>query len=132
MKIAVLYVGSSLLAPLRRAERDINNQYRLGLRVTTHNCTLPLSDSQWIQAEQDLAEAAVVFVIHVTDQENASRIAAALDRLRDHHHAVIVIYSPRKRITWGTAWHERWRPGSASTPSVRTITVAGTEGRKGT
>ena len=33
MNITVLYVGSSLLAPLRQAEREINREYALGLRV---------------------------------------------------------------------------------------------------
>jgi magnesium chelatase subunit H len=91
MKITVFYVGSSLLAPLRRAEREINEQYRLGLRIACHNCTLPLADSKWPQAERDLAEADLVFVIHVTDNENAARISAALERYRSHPHAVIVI-----------------------------------------
>jgi magnesium chelatase subunit H len=91
VKITVLYVGSSLLAPLRKAERDINQQYRLGLRVMPHSCTLPLSDPQWIAVEQDMAEADIVFVLHVTDSENAARITSSLDRHRDRHHAVIVI-----------------------------------------
>ena len=41
MRITALYVGSSLLAPLRQAEREINKRYRLGLRLAAHNCTLP-------------------------------------------------------------------------------------------
>lgn len=91
VKVAVLYVGSSLLSPLRRAERDIESQYHLGLRILAHNCTLPLSDAQWTLASRDIAAADVVFVIHVTDSENGARIAAALDQYGLRHHAVVVI-----------------------------------------
>jgi magnesium chelatase subunit H len=91
VKIAVMYVGSSLLGPLRRAEREINKQYHLGLRVAPHSCTLPLSDAQWESAERDLAEADLVFVLHVTDPENAARIIAGLERYRARHRAAIVI-----------------------------------------
>ncbi len=91
MKITVLYVGSSLLAPLRRAEREINEQFRLDLHLSAFNCTLPIDDVQWPRVEQDLADADIVFLIHVTDSENASRIISALDRFRARHRAVIVI-----------------------------------------
>jgi len=90
-QVTVLYVGSSLLAPLRQAEREINERYRLGLRLATHSCTLPLDESQWKQAEIDIAEADVVFVTHVTDNENSFRICAALDLHLSRHHAVIAI-----------------------------------------
>lgn len=90
MKVAVFYVGSSLLAPLRQAEREINRRYRTGLAIACHNCTLPLSGEQWEAAERDLASAEVVFVLHVTDPENAARIGAALDGYRSQH-AVIAI-----------------------------------------
>ena len=43
MRIAVFYVGSSLLASLRRAEREIEKQHRLKLRIAAHSCTLPLT-----------------------------------------------------------------------------------------
>lgn len=91
MKIAALYVGSSLPAPLRAAEREINARHRLGLRIAAHNCTLPLEDAQWAKVEADLAEADIVFVMHVTDSENCTRIGAALDRFRSRHRAVIVM-----------------------------------------
>lgn len=91
MRIAVFYVGSSLLASLRRAEREIEKQHRLKLRIAAHSCTLPLTGGQWTAAERDLAEADIVFVIHVTDAENAARIAAGLDRHRGRHRAVIVL-----------------------------------------
>ncbi len=91
MKVTVLYVGSSLLASLRRAERDIEKQYSLGLQIAAHNCTLPLGELQCAAAERDISSSDIVFVIHVTDSENSARIAAALDRHRPRHHAVIVI-----------------------------------------
>jgi magnesium chelatase subunit H len=89
MKIAVLYVGSSLLAPLKNAEREINRVHKLGLRVAAYNFGSPLSDREWLEVERDLEEANVVFVIHVMDGENATRLVAALERFR--HDAVIVI-----------------------------------------
>ena len=91
MKVTIFYVGSSLLGPLRQAERDINARFGLGLAIACHNCTLPLDDAAWTRAGRDLAAADIVFVIHITDNENAARIAAALDRHRPRHHAVIVI-----------------------------------------
>ena len=45
MNITVLYVGSSLLAPLKSAEREINRVYKLDLRVAAYNFGSPLSDS---------------------------------------------------------------------------------------
>src|SRR5437660_1491423 len=89
MNITIFYVGSSLLAPLRQAEREINERYALDLRIAAHNCGAPLDDDEWQVAERDLAEAELVFIIHITDSENAMRIAAAL---RNHHtHAIIAI-----------------------------------------
>jgi hypothetical protein len=37
MNITVLYVGSSLLAPLKNAEREINRTHKLELRVAAYN-----------------------------------------------------------------------------------------------
>ena len=91
MNITVLYVGSSLLAPLKAAEREINRVHKLGLRVAAHNFGSPLSDGEWREVEQDLQEANVVFVIHVMDGENAMRLVAALDKFKHHHDAVVVI-----------------------------------------
>jgi magnesium chelatase subunit H len=91
MKITVLYVGSSLPAALRRAERDINAKHGIGLTIALHNCTLPLDESQFEQVERDLTEARIVFIIHVTDAENAARICAALNRIRSADRAVIVL-----------------------------------------
>ena len=89
MKITVFYVGTSLLAPLRRAESDINAQHKLNLQVATHNCGSPLTLSEWHSAESDLSDSDLAFVIHVTEGENAVRIAAALDGHRKRHSAVI-------------------------------------------
>ncbi|HEX6042938.1 MAG TPA: DUF3479 domain-containing protein, partial [Pyrinomonadaceae bacterium] len=91
MNVTVLYVGSSLLAPLKNAEREINRQYKLDLRVAAYNFGSPLSDREWQDVDGDLSEANVVFVIHVMDGENASRLIAALDRYRERHDAVVVI-----------------------------------------
>src|SRR5215510_13177055 len=51
MKITVLYVGSSLLAPLKNAEREINRAYRLDLRVAAYNFGAPLSDREWQEVD---------------------------------------------------------------------------------
>jgi magnesium chelatase subunit H len=89
MNITVLYVGSSLLAPLKNAEREINRAYDVNLRVAAYNFGSPLGDSEWAEVERNLAEANVVFVIHVMDGENASRLVKSLETKK--HDAVIVI-----------------------------------------
>ena len=89
MNITVLYVGSSLLGPLRNAERELNRAYKLDLRVAAYNFGSPLSDREWLEVEADLKDASIVFVIHVMDSENATRLISALDK--SHHDAVIVI-----------------------------------------
>ncbi len=91
MKITVFYVGSSLLAPLKNAGREINKQYRLGLTVAAYNCTLPVPDAEWPAVERDIVDAEIVLIIHVTDNDNAARIAAALDGCRSRHRAVLAI-----------------------------------------
>jgi hypothetical protein len=91
MNITVLYVGSSLLAPLKNAEREINRVHDLNLRVAAYNFGSPLSDHEWRSVEHDLSEANVVFVIHVMDGENAARLLASLDRHKAQHNAVVVI-----------------------------------------
>ncbi|HSQ18753.1 MAG TPA: cobaltochelatase subunit CobN [Blastocatellia bacterium] len=89
MKITVFYVGASLLSPLRRAEDDINARYKLGLQVAAYNCGAPLNEVEWRAAESDLIASDLVLVIHVTDGENASRIALSLEAHRDRQRAVI-------------------------------------------
>lgn len=91
MNITVLYVGSSLLAPLRQAEREINREHALELRVAAHNFGASLSEDEWREVEDDVRSADVVFVIHVMDGENAQRLLEALERYKTRHHAVVVI-----------------------------------------
>jgi len=91
MKVTALYVGSSLLAPLRRAEAEINRRYGLNLFVRTHNFGLSFTDDEWGAIENDLNESEVVFVIHVMDGENAARLISFLDRARKKRRAIIVI-----------------------------------------
>ncbi len=91
MNVTVLYIGSSLLAPLRQAEREINREYRLELRITAHNFGAALAETEWREVEHDLSMADVVFVIHVMDGENAARLLPALERYKEKHRAVVVI-----------------------------------------
>ncbi|HYJ47464.1 MAG TPA: cobaltochelatase subunit CobN, partial [Pyrinomonadaceae bacterium] len=91
MNVTVLYVGSSLLAPLKQAEREINRDYALDLRVAAYNFGASLADSEWLEVERDLSIADVVFVIHVMDGENAVRLLSALEQYRAQHRAVVVI-----------------------------------------
>src|SRR5256714_4305832 len=91
MKPSFLYVGSSLLAPLRHAEEEINRRHALGLRVAAHNLGAPLDADEWAEAESDLSESEVVFVIHVTDGENAAHLVPLLKRFEGVHRAVVVI-----------------------------------------
>src|SRR5437763_15782174 len=90
MKVSVLYVGSSLLAPLRNAEREINREHGLDLRIATHNFGSTFTDDEWLEIQNDLSKSEVVFVIHDMDGENETRILPLLDRLRKQR-AVIVI-----------------------------------------
>ncbi len=91
MKTTVLYVGSSLLGPLRHAEGEINRRHRAGLRVAAHNLGAPLSNAEWAEVERDLSESEVVFCIHVTDGENAARLVPLLKRFETEARAVVVI-----------------------------------------
>jgi hypothetical protein len=54
LKITILYVGSSLLAPLKNAEREINRAHNLDLRVAAYNFGSPLSDREWQDVDSDL------------------------------------------------------------------------------
>lgn len=91
MQATVLYVGSSLLAPLKNAERELNRDYTLELHVAAHNFGAPLDENEWGRVEQDLSGSDVVFIIHVMDGENAARLLPALKRHQARHHAVVVI-----------------------------------------
>jgi magnesium chelatase subunit H len=91
MKVTALYVGSSLLAPLKQAELEIASQYDVDLKIAAYNFGAPLTDDEWKDIEEDLNGSNVVFVIHVMDGENASRLIAALEKYKQRHSAVIVI-----------------------------------------
>jgi magnesium chelatase subunit H len=91
LKVTVLYIGSSLLAPLKNAERELNRDYNLDLRLAACNFGSPLSDIEWSAVESDLEDSDLVFVIHVMDGENAARLLPALERNKARHRAVVVI-----------------------------------------
>jgi magnesium chelatase subunit H len=91
LKVTVLYIGSSLLAPLKNAERELNRDYNLDLRLAACNFGSPLTDVEWSAVESDLEDSDLVFVIHVMDGENAARLLPALERNKARHRAVIVI-----------------------------------------
>jgi magnesium chelatase subunit H len=91
MKVTTLYVGSSLLAPLRQAEREIEARYGFGLQIAAHNFGAPLNEGEWRGVERDVCESDIVFIFHVTDGENAARLIPLLSRTRTRHEAVIVI-----------------------------------------
>jgi magnesium chelatase subunit H len=50
-----------------------------------------LNDHEWSAVERDLSDANIVFVIHVMDGENATRLVAALESYKEQHDAVVVI-----------------------------------------
>jgi magnesium chelatase subunit H len=91
VKATFLYVGASLPGPLRRAESDINHRYKLDLEIALHNCGAELLDDEWIVAERDIEKSDFVFIIHVTNQENASRIISVLDKNGAGPRAVIAM-----------------------------------------
>jgi magnesium chelatase subunit H len=90
LKVTVLYIGSSLLAPLKIAERDIRSDTGLELQVSAHNFGAPLDEATWVEVERDLSESEIIFVIHVMDGENASRLLALLE-MQGQTRAVVVI-----------------------------------------
>lgn len=73
------------------AEREINREYKLDLGIRAFNFGSTLSESDWGQVTGELSGSDVVFVIHVMDGENASRLIPTLERFRSRHCAVIVI-----------------------------------------
>lgn len=91
MNVTVLYVGSSLLAPLKNAERELNREHNLDLRIAAWNFGAPLDDDEWSAVEKDLTLSDLVFAIHVMDGENATRLNTSLERHKQQHQAVIVI-----------------------------------------
>lgn len=126
MNVAVLYVGSSLPRPLKQAERNLNERYTLDLHVGLHNCGGDYSDSSWEAVESDLALAEVVFIIHVTNTENAARISDSLNRYSRKHRAVIAMNCMpdlMKRTRLGKLDFTRLAQGSRSSKetSIRNI-----------
>jgi magnesium chelatase subunit H len=91
MNVTVFYVGSSLLAPLKQAEREINCQFELDLKIAAYNFGAPGTDDEWGEIDRDLQASDVVFAIHVMDGENATRLISALDHYEQQHAAVIAI-----------------------------------------
>lgn len=91
LNITALYVGSSLLAPLRKAEAEINRRHALNLSVAPFNLGATLAESEWRSVGERLAEADIVFVFHVTDGENAARLISLLKLHEQRHRAVVVI-----------------------------------------
>ncbi|MGI9106218.1 MAG: cobaltochelatase subunit CobN [Pyrinomonadaceae bacterium] len=91
LKITVLYVGSSLLAPLKQAEREIERRYGARVAVAAYNFGAALDEDGWRAVERDLSEAQLAFVIHVTDSENATRLMPLLARYETNLRATIVI-----------------------------------------
>lgn len=91
MKITALIVGSSLLGPLRRAEQAINRRHVVSLSVRAYNLGAPLDEAEWASVERDLRGSEIVFVIHVTDGENATRLIELLKREGESGRTVVVI-----------------------------------------
>src|ERR1051325_4585396 len=94
MKVSVLYVGSSLLAPLRNAEAQINLRHGLDLEIATFNFGSVFTDDEWLEIQNDLSASQVVFVIHVMDGENATRLLPLLDRLRKQRTVIVINCMP--------------------------------------
>lgn len=91
MKIAAFFVGSSILAPLKDAEREIRRAHGLEVEVCAHNLGAPLCEEDWLRITEDIRASEIVFVFHVTDGENASRLVGLLARFDENLRAVIVI-----------------------------------------
>lgn len=127
LKITALYVGSSLLAPLKQAERDIERAHNLGLKIAAYNFGAPLDEAQWREIERELAESQIIFVMHVTDGENAARLIPLLGKHRSAQRAVVVINCMpdlMRQTRMG-----RLRFGSEATPDDGSVEAASGEGR---
>jgi magnesium chelatase subunit H len=94
MNVTVLYVGSSLLAPLRNAEREISRAYGLDLRLAVRNFGAQFTEDEWQTIESDLAASEIIFVIHVMDGENAGRLLPLLDRHRSKATVIVINCMP--------------------------------------
>src|SRR5215471_7140780 len=102
MKVTALYVGSSLLAPLSNAEREIRRA-GIDLSLAVHNFGGVFDHEQWEAIERDLRESAVIFVIHVMDGENAAHLLPLLDDFRAERTVVVINCMPElmKRTRMG-------------------------------
>ena len=119
------------MAPLKNAEREINRAHDLDLRVAAYNFGSPLSDSEWTEVEGELADANLVFVIHVMDGENASRLVRALDS-RQHDAVIVINCMPElmrhthmgrldvARLGLVSSWLKRSKTGKRKTDQRRT------------
>jgi len=125
MKITVLYVGSSLLAPLRNAEREINRDC-VALRLAIHNFGGVFNNDQWEVIETDLKESAAIFVIHVMDGENASRLLPLLDLYRSESAVIVINCMPElmRRTRMGKLDFAKL-PGSGKGQRAKSRDVAG-------
>ncbi len=93
MKVTVLHVGSSLLAPLRNAEREIRRDAS-DLHLAVRNFGGVFTEAEWQAIERDVTESDVVFVIHVMDGENAARLIPLLDSSRAKTTVVVINCMP--------------------------------------
>jgi magnesium chelatase subunit H len=91
MKVVFLYVGSSLLAPLKQAERELNRRYELNLTISAYNFGASLTNDEWSVIQHELETADVIFAIHVMDGENAGRLIEALNASKQRQTTVNVI-----------------------------------------
>lgn len=128
MKVAVLHVGSSLLAPLRNAERGINRD-GIDLCLAIHNFGGLFDDHQWKAIETDIAESPVIFVIHVMDGENASRLLPILDRYRSMSSVIVINCMPElmRRTRIGKLDFAKLPGGSKKGPAARADNQAADE-----
>ncbi|MEW5976149.1 MAG: cobaltochelatase subunit CobN [Acidobacteriota bacterium] len=89
-RVAVFYVGSSLLSPLKAAERDLRTEH-LSLKVDAYNCGLPLDQQEWEAAKASLSRSDAVLVVHLTDDENARYLEDSLAKVCSQNTPIIVL-----------------------------------------
>ncbi|HJQ33539.1 MAG TPA: cobaltochelatase subunit CobN [Pyrinomonadaceae bacterium] len=130
MKVTALIVGSSLLGPLRLAEEEINRRHGTGLRVAAHNLGAPLAEDEWAAVERDLSESVIVFVIHITDGENAARLLRLLRR-RDVRAGAVVVINCMPELMRQTRMGRLSFGGRAGTYADDEATGASENGAKG-
>jgi magnesium chelatase subunit H len=67
-----------LPGPLKEAERAIRSKNKIDLDIALHNCGDSIPDCAWHAVRQDISAADIVFIIHVTNSDNANRIISEL------------------------------------------------------